>query len=170
MPAAYDIAPKPDMSFVQISHNGKILGSLSIEHLSAGTVQGLCKRAGHEITFSQAAMICQSILADQSAGKIIYKGTPLVEEKEVSIESVTSAPSVVALLERICEQLENDPRINAIAYTKKQTAQILNVSERTIDRWTQLKHDPLPRIRNGQKFLYRREALIDWLKRHEKTN
>ena len=70
-------------------------------------------------------------------------------------------------LSEIREQLATDPRINAIAFTKKQTAQILNVSERTIDRWTADKHDPLPRIRNGQKFLYRREALLDWLKRHE---
>ncbi|MCC6155683.1 MAG: helix-turn-helix domain-containing protein [Candidatus Hydrogenedentes bacterium] len=87
----------------------------------------------------------------------------------IQIPSFPSASSadVLTVLEDIREQLATDPRINAIAYTKQQLSQALNVSQRTIDRWTHEKHDPLPRIRNGQKFLYRREAIIEWLKRHE---
>ncbi|MCC6798284.1 MAG: helix-turn-helix domain-containing protein [Candidatus Hydrogenedentes bacterium] len=91
---------------------------------------------------------------------------PAIQSSSPSATSATSA-DVLTVLEEIRETLATDSRINPIAYTKSQLAQALNVSQRTIDRWTQHKHDPLPRIRNGQKFLYRREAIIEWLKRHE---
>jgi len=104
------------------------------------------------------------VLDAHATGALQFKQTPIATEQAMSMEG---AQDISAQLEAIREALAGDPRINAIAYTKKQVATALNVSERTIDRWSADKHDPLPRIRNGHKFLYRREALIDWLKRHE---
>ena len=50
--------------------------------------------------------------------------------------------------------------------TRRDLSATLGVSERTLDRWHALRVGP-PRIKMGQRVLYRREALEKWLLAHE---
>ena len=50
--------------------------------------------------------------------------------------------------------------------TKKDTAEFIGVSERTLDRWHLLRKGP-PRITLCRRILYRLEAVVTWLESNE---
>jgi hypothetical protein len=52
--------------------------------------------------------------------------------------------------------------------TKAQLAKELRKSERTLDRWHNLRIGP-PRVIIGRTVLYRIDAVLDWLKSRERS-
>jgi predicted DNA-binding transcriptional regulator AlpA len=54
-------------------------------------------------------------------------------------------------------------------WDRPQTAQLCRVSERTLDRWHLLRIGP-PRIKIGNRILYRTDAVLAWLRSHEISN
>jgi len=60
----------------------------------------------------------------------------------------------------------NDVSRSGEFLTRADVARFLSVSSRTIARWEHLRQGP-PRIKIGNRILYRRESLLDWLKSHE---
>jgi predicted DNA-binding transcriptional regulator AlpA len=57
------------------------------------------------------------------------------------------------------------PRLDDIM-DRQALAAFLGVSDRTVDRWHLLRTGP-PRIKVGNKVLYRASAVLDWLRRNE---
>lgn len=61
----------------------------------------------------------------------------------------------------------NTQEVLADYLTRSELARELNRSERTLDRWHQLRIGP-PRSRIGSMVIYRRAALGEWLRAQEK--
>ena len=64
--------------------------------------------------------------------------------------------------------METENHILSEYLTKAELAAQLNRSIRSLDRWTQTGDGP-PCIRLGQKSLYRREAVLEWLRGLERS-